>query len=438
MRQVVFFPENKLSATICDMYNGHVAAVSHNTDQLRNGNHELVELELFRNNIQGTAFLGKSHAEPQGSAYFNKLREIDKTGRIGYGVYYATSDNGQSQEQILANTVAAQEFFEGILGYKLAGGSYANGITSAARYYKPSFLGMRNSDFSYVGDADVRYLGLTRKDLMSKPSSTRTYDATDAYGYLTEAESLAYSASQVQRAIDTNGWYNDFMHWHHMYRDNRTYFFGDYFAMLNAAIGSADVWRATMSEVSSYVILKNCIRRVGSFEHSGKVYVSVHLKDEYKGVVTDGVDDAIDTDLLTTPLSIEIDLAGTALAGKNIACDRARMIRRLSANKWIVSVKPQSFKEGYFTFEIKETAGTTHYYNPATPNLSVNGTTVISNMDCKFVVWRKLAADDDRLVSVVSRTIEYGRSVPVTIESGYTYYVGAISRSNMSSSIKVN
>src|SRR5690606_17242551 len=104
-----------------------------------------------------------------------------------------------------------------------------------------------------------------------------------------------------------------------------------------------------------YYVLANSIDKIGSYVHDSKAFVFIRFKDMFLGSDTNGINNAIDPTRITTPISIEIDLSGTALAGKNIASDQAVMVRSLGSNKWIINVRPvNTFKNGYMTFVLSE------------------------------------------------------------------------------------
>lgn len=501
MREVVLFPENKLNISVCEFYNNHYGAATQETDQLRRGNYEVPEMELFRHNIQGTAFIDSEYAVQAGSAYRNKLLKVSKTGRISFGLYYL---NQRWYDETLDKTTTIPDYnystwtdwgasyFSGItegdpkptrypnhgqemydvsngeygydyindvfgqsncletfqhsinqfgyysdMGLILSGASYSLGQTGGKELYKISNLGIRNSEYSFSGDSDIGY-NIPPDDFKSKASSTRTYDSYSGGDLPTAAASLAYSATQVERVYVEGGWYNDFIHWHQMYRDNEMDFFNQMFGMMDSAIGSNDVWRAGYGEVLEYSSLKRSVKNLGSFIDGDSIQLFVQLDDPEKDSATFGVSNAINFELVNTPLSFKVNLAGTPLSSKNISCDSAALIRDLGNDEWVVNVLPSRFRNGYFNFKVYESASSEYYYSSERPTLTFSNNEVTTNTPCMFVVWRKPVGGDEYDIEEVSRSADYTDAYEINVESGYNYYVGGLTASRVSNLLEVN
>ncbi len=492
---VLFFPDNKLGAEITPFFNGHVAAISATTDRIIDNKYELAEIALFKNNQQGTVYLNPFGVSNNENAdYGNLIRKIKKTGRIGFGLYYRTDywinpltgnqevipdyystkwsangatyfdvtigaaksvktpNHGQQMYDISSgrwgydfnngvagsngvkeaklHTTMQLDYFKDLAQLTLSSGSFSNGATGGALLQIPYLLGMRNSGCSYSGNGDTSYF-FNREQGISKPSTTRTWDMQRAGHFGTQNQSLKYTQLQVKRAINTEGWFTDFMHWHSLYNFDDTAFFEKYFKTIDDTIGESDVWRADVGSVNEYYFLKSAINKIGSFEHKGDVYIFVRFNDNFTGTNTNGIDNSVNAKLINTPLSIKIDLSGTLLAGKSIGGDRVQSVRNLGGDKWVVNVRPKRFGDGYFTFKITEEDA--HIYNPARPVITKNETGFTSNLPAKFVVWEKSSNPKELL-----RTSSYSENVRFSLESGKSYFIGAITQSNQSSLVEVS
>lgn len=502
---VTFFPDNKLSASIEPIYNGHTAIVSHNTDRLIDDLYALAEIGLFKHNIQATSFLNAFGDTINGENvnYGETIKAVNNTGRIGFGLYFrgdmwvnpntevtetipdyygtewtelgATAfsgavigeakasrspNHGQQMYDIsggaygydmvngvmgASNLSETQEhidgqldYLESISGLKLTSGSYANGAQGGWNVLTPTMYGMRNSVHRVDGNGNIKWSDLTRTDMMMEASTTRTWDAVNAGEFATQELSLAYTKTEVQRAIAAGGWFSDFMHWHSLYRavPNDVAFFDTFYEALDEAIGSSDVWRAGNEEVNEYYFLANSINKIGSYVSNSKLFVFLRFNDVFSGTDTNGISNAIDPTRMSQPISIRVDLTGTSLAGKDISSSQATTVRKLGGDKWIINVSPVStYKNGYMTFVAEQAINSNQLYTATRPVLSVSGDTVTSNQLCKFVVWRKASGSDDTTFEAVKRTEQFSKTINYTFDASYEYKVGAINRSRHSSLI---
>ena len=87
---ISFFSANTLGASICPIFNGHIAIVSQNTDRLIDGKYALAEMAAFKHNIQHTSFLhafGDINAG-ENTNYGATLKAVHGSGRISFGLYW--------------------------------------------------------------------------------------------------------------------------------------------------------------------------------------------------------------------------------------------------------------------------------------------------------------------------------------------------------------
>ncbi|MEJ5038020.1 hypothetical protein WH285_13870 [Acinetobacter johnsonii] len=360
-------------------------------------------------------------------------------GAYGYDMVNGVMGASNLSETYL-HTEMQLDHIKTISGLYLTSGSYTNGAQGGWNVLIPKFFGMRNSVHTASGNnGNIKYSGMNRQEMMQEASTTRTWDAVNAGQFVDQAASLAYTSSEIERAIASGGWFSDFMHWHSLYTAEDTAFFEPFMQNINESIGSSDVWRAGNNEVNEYYVLANSIDKIGSYVHYNKAFIFIRFKDFFIGTDTNGISNAIDPTKITTPISIEINLTGTSLAGKSIASDQAVTVRSLGSNKWIVNVNPvHSFKNGYMTFVLSEAQNTDQLYVEARPILNRSGNTVTANQKCKFVVWRKALAAADTTLEAVHRTTSFSASLNYVFDTAnYAYYVGGITRSRVSSLISI-
>jgi hypothetical protein len=501
--EVVFFPDNKLGATVEPIYNGHTAIVSQNTDRLKDNKFEKAEIELFRNNIQGTSFLNPRGAIiGENANYSDLITRVAGTDRISFGIYYntdswispITNDYQQIPDYYLTtwttagasvfkNAVSGQskpirypnhgqqmyDISDGDYGFDLVNGvsgvsnlkettdwtnwqinelmyygakrlssiSYMNGRPEMNPLLVPYFLFGRNSVYSWTGSSKVDYYSPSRLDMISRQSSTRTWDAPRESRFPNQSDSILYTESQIQLAIDNNGWFSDFMHWHSLYEISPSDldFFGTFYSSIRSKINGNDVWCAGNDEASEYYFIRESIRSLGSFENDGKVYLMYEIFDKYKYFLQ-GISQNLDISLLKTPVSIRVDLSGTSLSGKNIKCNGSESIRSLGSDVYIINLPYKSSSEGFAVFELEDSVSS-DYYSDNAPIITILGNTITTDINSKLVIWRKITGSDDNTIREVYRNNELGTSFSYIFESGYSYYIGAISKYRHSSLIEI-
>ncbi len=522
--KVIHFPDNILEATLENWFNGHVAAVTQDTDMLQTNKYELAEIALFKNNVQGTAFIGANDEVLGGSTnYATLLPKLIGTGRISFGMYFntdwwvnpltgvfeeipdyysqtwtskgvaafkgavlgaakptvdgignqiisyrypnhghqmyeisqgdygynfLTNTSGESNYSELKQSIDIQKTRLNNWGIKHSGFSFKNGRNDGYKLLIPYFLAGRNSDSmptwgGTLSDAPITPFSLIRYDDINKSSSTRVWDswysmkdADNQPFFATIADAIVFMKQQIQRAITAGGWWSDFIHWHSLYVYNTPEMFQDIFQAIDMQIGSQDVWRAGYLEVAEYSYIKGLIDMVGSLERNGELYFYYRLKDKFKGTNTNGIANDVDLSYLSTPVSIRISTIGTSLAGKDITCEQATLIRKIDSNTWVISVPLISkTDEEVISFRVKQ--GSAAYYSNIKPAITRSGNTFTSTVPSKWVVWRKLTTDSLNTVREVSRDNVLKSSFTHTIETGYNYYVGAISKYGHSSLIEI-
>lgn len=506
---VLFFPANKLSASITPIFNGHSAIVSTNTDRLIDGKYALAEMNAFKYNVQCTSYLHSFGDTTAGENvnYGETIKAVHNTGRISFGLYWRSDmwvnqlsglqqaipdynatvwsatgaatfknavqgatkqarypNHGQQLFDIskgdygydMANRVMGAsnlsetylhtdmqlDHIKEISGLEITSASYTNGAQGGWNVLMPKFFGVRNSVHTAAGNiGNIKYSGLIRSEMMMEASTTRTWDAARTAGQFLDDQpaSVAYTKTEIARAIAQNGWFSDFMHWHSVYDTLDTVFFDPFMKMIDDSINNADVWRAGNTEVNEYYVLANSIDKIGSYVHSNKAFVFIRFKDLFAETNTNGISDAIDPTKISTPISIQIDLTGTTLAGKSIASAQAMIVRSLGSNKWIVNVSPvNTFKDGYMTFVLEEALNNDQLYSSVRPDLVRSGNTIAANQKCKFVVWRKAINAEDKVIEAVHRTTEFLDSLIYPFDTvNYKYFIGAITRSRVSSLISI-
>lgn len=382
------------------------------------------------------SFSGAVLGAAKATRYPNHGQQMFDISGGAYGYDTATQAFGASGgSETLLHTQAQLNYFRMIAGLNISSASYANGRTEVGLLNLPFLLGTRNSSYSASGTGEISYSGLSRMDLMSRASTTRAWDAVNAGQFADQTASLAYMQSQIAAAISAGGWFSDFMHWHSLYSAGDVEFFDPFFAAIDGAIDTADVWRAGNNEANEYYVLRESIEKVGSFVDGAVVRIAYRFKDGFPGA-TDGISNALAAGLIDTPISLQIDLTGTPLAGQDIVCGQARSIRKLGADQWIVNLRPTLFGDGYFGASISAGAG--EYYDAARPGLSYLSGIVSADRPCRWAVWRKPSGAPMADLALVKREHALSASLNLSSAAGHDYFVGAITPSRASAVLEVS
>ena len=381
------------------------------------------------------AFSGAVLGAAKATRYPNHGQQMFDISGGAYGYDTATQSFGASGgSETHLHTKRQLNYFRMIADLSISSASYANGRTEVGLLNLPSLLGTRNSAYSFSGSGLVSYSGLTHMDLMSRASTTRTWDAVNAGQFADQASSLAYMQSQIAAAIAAGGWFSDFMHWHSLYNAGDVEFFDSFFSAIDDAIGVADVWRAGNNEANEYYVLRESIEKVGSFVDGAAARIAYRFKDGFPGT-TDGISNALAADLIDTPISLQIDLTGTPLAGQDIVCGQARSIRKLGADQWIVNVRPTLYGDGYYGAAL--VAGAGEYFDAARPALSYLSGIVSADQPCRWAVWRKPNGAPITDLALVDREHSLSTSLNLSPAAGHDYFVGAITPSRVSAVLEV-
>lgn len=406
-----------------------------------NGNYEVIPdyektawtsagANVFANAVVGNAKLARTP---------NHGQQLYDISNGAYGFDLVSGVSGTSNLSELYNWADEQintlEYFS---GKRLTTISYMNGRTESSTLLMPYFLFGRNSVSSKFGDnpTNVSYNG-NRNELLNKANNTRVWDSAGAGNGTIETwnREIGFAKEQVRLAITNNGIYNDFTHWHSVYDTNTLDYFKLYYEGIRNEIGNDNVWCAGVNQAYEYYFIRESVRSLGSFEHENKVFIAYEVHDKYKELLQNGISQKLDCSLLDTPISIEIDLTGTSLAGKNIQCRNAQSIRSLGSNLYILNLPYFLSKEGFSIFEISE-ATTADYYSEVRPLITRTGNAITTNIKSKLVIWRKTTNGGLADIVEVFRDNNLKTSFTYNFESGYNYYIGAISQFRHSSLIE--
>ena len=376
-------------------------------------------------------------------------------GKYGWDAH---GNFGQShaEEFFKVLNLQVEGFKENITGRYASCISYGYGSNTAKNVMPSKYLGARNSNGAtilpnntaqtwYGKDMNGNYLGypqknLTREDMCNRNSSTRWWDSVKA-GYCTKAEILVYLKNLAGVTAANHGWQNNFTHWQSCKNaDDPNMYIGaydDYWAALQEGFNGAKVHYCNYGEAVEYMVFRNDIDKVSAFTKGNNVMVAVRVKDKFKGdtIPPLSTPTTLPEMRITTPISIEVDLSGSILSGKNIKTSFGFLFNK-GNNKYIVEV-PYPIDNNNMSAIILSEAQSANYDSislPVISNVVVSGTTVTfdTNMPCYSEVFEKTDVNNvsrygDRYID----ELKTHHSVKIGTNQSKSYAIGVISKTGI-------
>ena len=188
----------------------------------------------------------------------------------------------------------------------------------------------------------------TKENAKALATTTRQGDTVG-----TRQEILTDVGTALQNAIDNNGWFRDFTHWHTIEQDNEL---DEFFETLRNTISNQDVISLDFGTALQHRFIKD-ITTVSMNELVDYIEVNV----VYDNTLTNY---ELNNFIINT--SIEIDLTGSVLSGKDISCDYD--IIKKNTDLFIIEVPYNRLNET-ITFNIVETTSPTYLQIKKTTNV---------------------------------------------------------------------
>ncbi len=285
---------------------GALATWSHCTDTY--GQHAGdAELHAFKYNLAMTVLIS-----PITDGNASQYKEIDKTGRLKFGVYERTAHQITVDENANAEELIQEHYdniYNGLSRYP-SFASYGYGYQNFREEFKNYYLGVRNSNYNL---ANISY---DIEDTSSLPMTTRQGDMPG-----TREEIMTLCEQALTNVINSGGWYTDFTHWHTVVDGELEEFFSNQ----RETIGNHNVVTLDFMTAIEYMKLRQSITEIKFFEADGKIYVTSELP--YVPVFRRDIN---------TTISVEVDLTGTILEGEEIKSNYGA--QKLGNNIYIIEV----------------------------------------------------------------------------------------------------
>lgn len=330
------------------------------------------EINAFKHNLKGTILLNHE----TDNIYKAQIKEVLNTGIFDVGTYFRATKALEPQTSWLIS----------LLGKVPSYWSYANGLRDNDNFALQNSLVTRlssTSDTSYNFDDRLGH----------KTSSLFNYNARD----IDTPTAINNAKTALQTAVDTNGWYNDFSHWHwaDTYGDKNQ--FEQLMTEFKTLLNGVNYISLGASEAIEYMWLRKQFKRGGLYQDGNELVLLSEVTN----------DNTLPYSVIDSTLSVQINLTGTILENEEITSNAD--ILKVASNQFIVQV-PYSKYDGFRTVRIKETT---------TPNyLNLNKPTIVS----KKITGNDLTVVTDRPTNVVVFT------TPI---EGELYQASLVSRSNI-------
>ncbi|MCE5252060.1 T9SS type A sorting domain-containing protein [bacterium] len=290
-------------------------------------------------------------------------------GRYGYNW-----QNGRSGEiDVVSDLIVYhREWVKQISGRYPSCFSYRMGEIGVRYAMEKWFIAGRNSAFNASGKSRTsygvskitgKYLGYpdrfnyTADEAICQPSSTRYWDCWNtklsSQAFETRIEGIAYCESVLEKTLENHGWYNDFTHWHDTCKDDLEVFF----ASQRFAIGDAFVFTGGYGECMQHRFLRDSVDNITTRWEGNTCIIEVHESNWIGG---------LPIEVFSIPLSVQVDLSGTALAGNDITSNDSPGIRKIAPNLFSVDV-PFTAQGNFLPVHIAPTT-TPHYLDFVRPN----------------------------------------------------------------------
>lgn len=358
------------------------------------------EINAFKHNLNGTMLL--NHQTDK--IYEDEIKKTLGTGVLDAGAYFRAAEELQPQIDWLVK----------VLGKKPSYWSYAYGTRDHDDFVLNNGLVSRLSS-----DKESTY---DFSDRLAHPNSSLfNYNVRDNDMIV----ALNNSETNLQKAIDNKGWFNDFSHWHwaEFYGDKNQW--SQFMERQKSLLSNVNYVSLGASEAVEYMWLRKQFKRGGLYE-SGNDLVLLCETINAEQLPYQAID---------TTLSVKVDTTATILEGKDVT--GPTQIIKTGINQYIVQVPYQKLS-GFSTIRLKAT-DSPNYVTRDLPQLkraTLNGTllNVETDIPTKLAIFSTYKDSELYTASVLGRRNVFNRmhSIDIGDVTNKDVYVGAISETKQS------
>lgn len=307
--------------------------------------------------------------------------------------------------------------------------SFAGGNEALAPLIKDNFLTGRNSKPLTLTDIPFYNYGANDGVFLGKPqvsyspldsyynnrnTTTRFWDVRNYIPGWTLDSLMNHVRIRLDSVIASRGWYQDFTHWHSLRTEGDILYYDTLMKTIDAELSAKGktAWYGSAGEIAEYMAYRSSVTGLSCYERGDKVAVEVEVTNPTYQYC------------LNTPLSVKVDLSGSVLAGGDIQCQNAQLIK-LGGDEWIINIP---FRNSDTTnkkiMRVELTEGVQRYWTNTAPNISINrvGSTVTITSDVPVygTVYTRAAGGNDRLWLKQNRFLNL--STTHTFTGNFTLY----------------
>lgn len=358
------------------------------------------EINAFKHNFRGTILL--NHETDKSNE--KEISGVLETGIFDVGTYFRATKPLEPQ----------MAWLNSLLGKVPAYWSYANGIREQDEFALQNSLVTRMSSVSDTSyDFDDR--------LGHKTSSLFNYNVRDIDTFT----AISNAKTALQKSIDEKGWYNDFSHWHWAELYGNKNQFDQLMTEFKTLLNGVNYISLGASEAIEYMWLRKQFKRGGIYQDGNELVLLSEVTNN----------NALPYKVINSTLSVQVDLTGTILEGKEITSNAD--ILKVANNQFIVQV-PYSKYDGFRTVRIKETTNPKYlnFNKPSiiTKNISGSDLTIVTDRPTNVVVFTTPTDAELYQASLVSRSnvMNTNHTIKLPDITGKDVYIGAITEEKQS------
>lgn len=358
------------------------------------------EINAFKHNLNGTMLL--NHQTDK--IYEDEIKKTLGTGVLDAGAYFRAAEELQPQVDWLIK----------VLGKKPSYWSYA--------------YGQRDHDDFVLNNGLVSRLSSDKES---------TYDFSDRLGHPNSSlfnynvrdndmiVALNNSETNLQKAIDNKGWFNDFSHWHwaEFYGDKNQW--SQFMERQKSLLNNVNYVSLGASEAVEYMWLRKQFKRGGLYESDNDLVLLCETINS----------EQLPYQAIDTTLSVKVDTTGTILENKDITSNT--QILKTDTNQYIVQV-PYQKMSGFSAIRLKTTDAPNYVTRdlPKLNGVSLNGTllNVETDIPTKLAIFSTDKDAELYTASVLDRRNVFSRrhSIDIGEVTNKDVYVGVISETKQS------
>lgn len=425
---------------VCNHRHGRAASFVASTDTYGGGDTGndfwASELYFFRENVHFTYMVKAfSFDNLNGLDYTNRDKfQAQQTGRLDHGIYYYgrgfNHDQGTNISRAEMQAVVKNQMEAFMYHFRRYPSVFAYAVAFPDRWreHTPWMLANRAAS-GLTGWFNFNMYGFdtqTGAVLGERPSPA--YDNyVQSHSQQMRWPTSGDDPANFAAAFTNGGLFNYF--WH-LYSE------ADMDAKISAIRTEldlhADIWRGSLLDAVEYKYYRDLIDHIAAAEYNDGledgVVIQMVLSDKYPSFQF--------PHMVNTPISVFIDLTGTALAGGDVKLQHGLGnfgIRSLGSDQYVVDLPNPHIKEGVVSFKLVADSSA-NYYDFTTPIInsqviSSGQVTVTTNIPTRAALFKVpgTAIADQRSATLWKRSNILSTSHVFPVNTGEHYYCGVIS-----------